>query len=97
LLFLSIAVKDWAKPPSDHVDPYQHPCPAFSRSILSTPTTTEAAVVSSSATPSPLEAQVIADHEFEIAVVLARLCLAGEPFQCSFLSRAIGSASHGHD
>jgi hypothetical protein len=22
LLFLSIAVKDWAKPPSDHVDPY---------------------------------------------------------------------------
>jgi hypothetical protein len=22
LLFLSIAVKDWAKPPSDHIDPY---------------------------------------------------------------------------
>jgi hypothetical protein len=28
---------------------------------------------------------------------LAGLCLAGEPFHCSFLSRAIGSASHGHD
>jgi hypothetical protein len=31
--------------------------------------TTEAAVISSRATPSPLEAQVIDDHDFEIAVV----------------------------
>jgi hypothetical protein len=30
---------------------------------------TEAVVVSSRATPSPLEAQVIADHKFEIAIV----------------------------
>jgi hypothetical protein len=36
---------------------------------LSSPTITEAAVVSSRASLLPLEAQVLADHEFKIAIV----------------------------
>jgi hypothetical protein len=43
--------------------------PRFFCSISNSPTTTEAAVASSHHSPSPLEAQVVADHEFEIAVV----------------------------